>query len=175
YSESLRTKYAQFHHPRFMKVHRAGLLKIETKELEKIEELYLALKKIKQKKVILNLERFKQSPEHYYHSFINLVGILESLLTGNNNGELKYRFALNTNFLLKKAIKSEVKVDFNTLKKLYDIRSALVHTGESKKFTKDYYLLLRQITQEILIWFVHYPNYNVEEEILIELFGLESN
>jgi len=173
HSESLNFKIAQFHYPRYVKVHKAGLLEININELEEIDQLFKALKKLEDKKVKLNLERFKESPKHYHHSFINLVGILESLLTGNNSGELKYRFSLNTNYVLKKAINSSSEIDFNTIKQLYDIRSSLVHTGESKKFTKDKYLLLRQITQEILIWFVYHPEYYVEEEILKELFQKE--
>jgi len=170
YSESLNYKFAQYHYPRFIKVHRAGLSKIEVNEISEIENLYQALKKLKDKKLDLNLDRFKENPKHYYHAFINLVGILESLLTGNNNGELKYRFALNTTYLLKKVIKSEIEIDFNEIKKIYDIRSSLVHTGESKKFSKDHYLLLRKITQEILVWFVYNPSYDVEEQIMITLF-----
>ena len=171
HSESLNSKFVQFHYPRFVKVNRAGLLEISVTEIEEIEKLFKALKNLDDKKVKLNLERFKESPKHYYHSFINLVGILESLLTGNNNGELKYRFSLNTNYVLKKAINSKSKIDFNTIKKLYDIRSFLVHTGESKNFNKEKYLLLRQITQEILIWFVYHPDYDVEEEIMKDLFS----
>ena len=91
-------------------------------------------------------------------------------MTGNDNGELKFRFALYLNHILKNTIKSEIEIDLTTAKKLYDIRSSLVHSGKSKKFTKELYLLLRNITQEIIVWHVYSPNYSVEKNILEKLF-----
>mgnify|MGYP001791269413 CR=1 FL=1 len=160
----------QYHYPRFIKIAKAGLLRINVSELEEIEKLFLAIKSISNKKVKLNLERFINGPNLYYHSYINLVGILESLLIGNDNGELKFRLALYVNHILKNTIKSDIEIDFATAKKLYDIRSSLVHTGVSKKFSKELYLLLRDITREILVWNIYNPNYEVENDFLETLF-----
>ncbi|NAY91403.1 hypothetical protein GTQ34_05675 [Muricauda sp. JGD-17] len=173
FSKSQRYDACQFHYPRFIKVSKAGLLKINVSELKEIENLFLEIRSISNKKIKLNLERFINAPNTYHHSYINLVGILESLLTGNDNGELKFRFALYMNHTLKNAIKSEIEIDFITAKKLYDIRSSLVHSGVSKKFSKELYLLLRDITREILVWSIYNPNYNAEDDFLKTTFPLK--
>lgn len=171
FSKSRNYESVHFHYPRFVKIARAGIMKITVEELIEVEKLYLELKNVSSKKIKLNLERFKNGPETYHHSFINLVGILESLLTGNDNGELKFRFALYMNHMLKNKIKSDIEINFEIAKKLYDVRSSLAHSGESKKFSPELYLLMREITREILVWHIHNPNYLIESDFLKTLFG----
>lgn len=170
FSKSRNYESVHFHYPRFIKVAREGLMKVTVEELSKVENLYLELKKVTNKKIKLNLERYKNGPETYHHSFIDLVGVLESLLTGNDNGELKFRFSLYVNHILKNKIKSKIEISFKSAKELYDIRSSLAHSGESKKFSPERYLLLKEITREILVWHVHNPNYVIEPDFLKTLF-----
>tara|TARA_R110002051_G_scaffold137916_4_gene210657 strand:+ start:86498 stop:87385 length:888 start_codon:yes stop_codon:yes gene_type:complete len=174
FSKSRNYDAVQFHYPRFVKIARAGLCKITVEELKEVQNLFIELKRTSDDKIILNLERFKNGPEHNYHSFINLVGILESLLTGDDRDTLTFRFALYLNHILKNTIKSNLSIDMAKAKRLYGIRSDLAHSGKSKKFTKEDYLLLRNITQEILVWYVQNPKYNVEESILNSLSIIET-
>lgn len=170
FSKSRNYESVQFIYPRFIKVAREGLMKVNVKELSEIEKLYLELKKVTDKKINLNLERYKNGPKTYHHSFIDLVGILESLLTGNDSGELKFRFSLYVNHILKNKIKSDIEINFKSAKELYDIRSSLAHSGESKKFSPERYLLLNEITREVLVWYVHNPKYVIETDFLKTLF-----
>jgi len=173
FSKSQSYDAVQFHNPRFIKVAKAGLCKITVEELKEVQNLFVELKRSNDDKILLNLERFKNGPENYHHSFINLVGILESLLTGDDRDTLTFRFALYLNHILKNTLKSDLEIDMTKAKRLYGVRSDLVHSGKSKKFTKEDYLLLRNITQEVLVWQVKNPDYSVEKSILNTLFENE--
>jgi hypothetical protein len=166
FSQNTTVEITHFNYPRFRRVPRVGICQISVDDLPEIEKLFLELKEIKNKKILLNIERLKYDADNLHHSFINLVGILESLLTNNDTGELKFRFALYVNHILRNTINSEIKIDFPTAKKLYDIRSSLVHKGESKKYSIELYLLLKDITREILVWHIRNENYNVEKDFL---------
>jgi hypothetical protein len=170
FSQNTTVEVTHFHHPRFRRIPRVGICKISVKDLAEIENLFLKLKEIKNKKVLLNIERLKYDANNFHHSFINLVGILESLLTNNDTGELKFRFSLYVNHLLKNSMNSDISIDFPTAKKLYDIRSSLVHKGESKKYSIESHLLLKDITREILVWHIINENYSVEKDFLDYLF-----
>lgn len=79
-------------------------------------------------------------------SFLTLMISLETLLNPGE-GELKYRISRNTAALLgndKEAFKSI----FTKIRKLYDMRSKVVHTGDSKIIKKDALLNLRYYVRE---------------------------
>ena len=171
FSQNTTVEVTHFHYPRFRRIPRVGICEIAVEELFEIEKLFLKLKELRDKKILLNIERLRYDAENLHHSFINLVGILESLLINNDTGELKFRFSLYVNHILKNSIKSEISIDFLTTKKLYDVRSSLVHKGESKKYSVELYILLKDITREILVWYINNENYNIEKEFLDFLFN----
>ena len=63
--------------------------------------------------------------------FIEAVSIIESIITGNEQGELTFRFSLYSSYLLSN--KLGVDVSRNYMNKIYGFRSGLTHTGEWKK------------------------------------------
>lgn len=67
-------------------------------------------------------------------SFISLVTSLEVLLNSSSS-ELRYRVCRNTAVLLGTS-KQKSRLIFDKMKRLYDIRSQLVHTGACKKFSE---------------------------------------
>ncbi|WP_072305078.1 HEPN domain-containing protein [Cellulophaga fucicola] len=170
FSQNTTVEITHFNYPRFRRIPQTGICQISVKDLPEIEKLFLKLKKIENKKILLNIERLKYDADNLHHSFINLVGILESLLTNNDTGELKFRFSLYVNHILRNSINSDIKIDFPTAKKLYDVRSSLVHKGESKKYSIELYLLLKDITREILVWHIENENYNVEKDFMEYVF-----
>lgn len=65
--------------------------------------------------------------------FISLVVSLESLCLPGFNDELKFRLSLRIAKILSKYFKLEVEEQFKTVKKIYDIRSKIIHCGKSKE------------------------------------------
>ena len=49
------------------------------------------------------------------------------------NDELKFRLSLRIAKILSKYFKLEVEEQFKTVKKIYDIRSKIIHCGKSKE------------------------------------------
>ena len=79
-------------------------------------------------------------------SFLTLMISLETLLNPGER-ELKYRISRNTAVLLGND-REESKAIFSEIKKLYDKRSKVVHTGESNIIKKKNVLKLRHYVRE---------------------------
>ena len=79
-------------------------------------------------------------------SFLTLMISLETLLNPGE-GELKYRISRNTAVLLGNDREASRNI-FTEIKKFYDMRSKVVHTGDSKIIKKDALLNLRYYVRE---------------------------
>lgn len=79
-------------------------------------------------------------------SFLTLMMSLETLLNPGEQ-ELRYRISRNTAVLLGRG-KEESRTIFSEIKELYDKRSKVVHTGDSKIVKRDALLKLRHHVRE---------------------------
>ena len=96
----------------------------------------------------LAFENFERSYEidNESLSFVTLIISLETLLNKSAQ-ELRYRISRNAAVLLGEDQEDSKKI-FTEIKGLYDIRSEIVHSGKSKKFTKRDLLRLRHYVRE---------------------------
>lgn len=79
-------------------------------------------------------------------AFLSLMISLETMLNPSDH-ELRYRVSRNTAILLGQD-KEESEAIFKDVKKSYDTRSKLIHTGQSKEVIKDNVLKLRHYVRE---------------------------
>lgn len=105
----------------------------------------------KHKYINFALENFSESYRvaHAYLAFVSLMMSMEALF---NDGkyELRNKVSRGCAVLLGKTIKSSRKI-FSDLKKLYDLRSTLVHTGDTTKIDVEDLLLLRSYVRQSLL------------------------
>jgi len=80
-------------------------------------------------------------------SFLSLMISLETLFQPSNQGELRYKISRNTAVLLGKET-GDSKLIFSKVRKLYDKRSKIVHTGKSNVIDKEDLLKLRYYARE---------------------------
>jgi hypothetical protein len=99
----------------------------------------------------LSSEGFSES-----HRFIDLAIIMEMLLLPKKSKELAYRFGLRFANLLKKRIGSHSRADirdlFATGKRIYDVRSRIVHGGFDKRAKDELEALSTFVQQSILLY-----------------------
>jgi len=74
------------------------------------------------------LPLFQRIRKDGLESIIDYVTVLESLVC-ENEGELKFKFALRTTLLVEKDVNKR-KPTFETLKEIYNYRSKLVHGSD---------------------------------------------
>jgi hypothetical protein len=137
---------------------------LEIKNKNELSEIKRIYKKILDKK---NNNTFQIIAESYKNAisgistdikirFILLVIALECLCLPAINDELKFRFSLRIAKLLSKYCKSNVEEQFNIeeqfkfAKKIYDIRSDIVHNGESDKLDINTFLKTVKITSQLI-------------------------
>ena len=87
-------------------------------------------------------------------SFLSLMISLETMLNPGH-AELRYHVSRNTAVLLGNKETESEKI-FRDVKGLYDKRSKLVHTGNSKEITKDDLLKLRKYVRESIVKFYEF-------------------
>jgi len=100
--------------------------------------------------------------------------IIEMLYSPSKEEQLRFRVSLAVAKLfnknnLKIDDKKEVetsKEKFDEMKKLYDIRSKLVHSGESNKLTNNEFLLLADIVRKSLLLYLDNPEHFKQESLL---------
>lgn len=86
---------------------------------------------------------------HPYLGFISLMMAMEAIFNDGKN-ELRNKVSRGGAVLLGKNINSSRRI-FSDLKKLYDIRSSLVHTGDISKIGNEELLLLRSYVRQSLL------------------------
>lgn len=125
------------------------LCHIESSELQDLSK-FLSETKIPFERAFLQLafENFELSYEipNIALSFLTLMIGLEALLNPGER-ELKYRVSRNAAVLLGNGTERSRRI-FSEIKKLYDKRSRVVHTGQSKIIKKEHVLKLRHYVRE---------------------------
>jgi len=118
---------------------RVYLLKI--KDILKIKKLYNKIKKTNNKKYDLIIEKFlfALSGENIKdeHRFLELVSILEMLyLESSSHQELSFRISLRVAKVLSKYLSMNSRTIFKDMRKIYNIRSGISHSGHHKETGK---------------------------------------
>ncbi|MCV0401652.1 MAG: hypothetical protein K5777_06720 [Nitrosopumilus sp.] len=103
-------------------------------------------------------------------SVIDYSTVLESLVC-ENEGELKFKFALRTSLLISNDSKSRKEL-FDFLKKVYNIRSSLVHGSEIsfRTFSRehvDIVLNLENIVKRALLEYLEFVNSGLSKKEII--------
>jgi hypothetical protein len=124
----------------------------------------ILVKQSDKNEIIKNRFLFIKTNDNQKVNFVELVGLLESILLGNDSNELNYRFSLYLCFLFK-------NTEFKTYSEYYDIRSKLTHTGTSKKYNNEKYENLLQLTIEVVkLYFAEDINSDIISKRIIESF-----
>lgn len=130
------------------------LMTISVSELPEIIDLYKKIEKINNLKFNLINERFDNAITNLSTNkigYVELVGIIESILLQNHKDELRFRFSLYLANILNSL---NYTLTFKECQEIYDTRSKLVHTGEIKNFNDDNFFMLFDITQIIIKWYI---------------------
>lgn len=150
-----------FIYPRF--INETEKFTIHTKEFEKIRKIVKLINKNTNLK--LAFERFNNAistKTNEENSFIDFVTILESIFLNNpGKHELSFTFSLYTSFILKNKLK--INATFKEMKDIYTVRSQLVHSGKSKKYSKDLYNKTKKYTRCLLLWSLKNSSINDKE------------
>lgn len=126
------------------------ILNLSTIDIAKVDKLLNKLYNSKDVKIDLLKHRFSLISNVDLDKklrFVEAVSIIESIVCGNEKNELRFRFSLFSHFLIDYA-------DFNEFKKIYDIRSQLVHTGRSKLFSNQLLERIVRISKDILLEYI---------------------
>ncbi len=125
---------------------------ISTKEFWRIKKIVTLINN--NKSLHLAFERFNNAlsnKTNEKNSFIDFVTILESIFLENSgNQELSFRFSLYTSYILKNKLKTATS--FKEMQEIYTVRSKLVHSGTSNKYSKELYEKTKKYTRLLLLW-----------------------
>ena len=96
----------------------------------------------------MSFENYEDSYEaqHPILSFLSLMIAMEVLFNPGKS-ELRYRISRNCAVLLGKDEKESQEI-FSTIRNIYDVRSKIIHTGDSSNFDKEHLPLLRHYIRE---------------------------
>ena len=107
-------------------------------------------------------------------SFLTLMIAMETLFNDGTQ-ELRYRLARGAAVFLGKSIKESQQI-FNDLRKLYDKRSTLVHTGDSKNISSSDLHLLQNYVRDSLRLLIecNLPKKELTSRLTLEAFGAQN-
>jgi hypothetical protein len=131
-----------------------SIFRINVADIEAIEKLYKIVKTSLTEKSKLLLERFNNaiaSTTSKINTYIEFVSMIESIMVGEPY-ELRFRFALFSTFILITFCSFPIK--YKELLDIYDLRSKLIHTGKSEKFSDIKLERLADITIRIIRWYL---------------------
>jgi len=141
---------------------------LEEEDISKIKELYGCIKKTKDKKFALIIEKFLfgLSGEGIIdeHRFLELVSILEILYLPGEGGEKTFKFSLRAAKVLSKYLLYDSEDVFNKMRKIYGVRSKLSHSGFHKD-TKKYLNELINYTRQSIKLFLKENRLFTKEEL----------
>ena len=150
------------------------LYRLEKDDITEIEQIHKKITGLKNKKYWLLIERFNNAISNessFKNAFVDLAGILESILLQNNKNELRFRFSLHLSNLLNLLGSS---ITFKKAQTIYDIRSKLVHTGDAKGFNEALFFELLNYTRIIIKWYLENNlDDSKAQEILFEKLELK--
>jgi len=146
--------------------------KINQSEEGRLKQVFLRLSNLSPKAQMM-LERYKFAlsfdsiPDQ--NRFIDLTTIMEMIYIPEKSGtELSFRLSLRLAKVMNQKFGLNSKEAYKEAKKLYGIRSSLVHTGVSKALNHEMLFKLLDFTHKSLALFIDEPSL-FEEESLNEL------
>jgi len=145
-------------------------LSLTATDLKEIQKIFILIENRKDD------EKFKLLADLYDRSlqggkvhmdirFLLLAISLESLYLPIQESELKYRLSIRAAKLLSNIKYGDAKDIFLKIKKIYDIRSKLVHSGKMKGVTSDIFSELTNIVRVSLIHYIENPNDFLEDSL----------
>ena len=155
YGVNLRTREIHFLHP--IPFYGSGVYSLEEKDIPKIKELYEAIKNTKSKRYDLIAEKFLFALSGLHikndHRFLELATILEMLYIPRAKTELSFRFSLRACKALSKYQSMDEEKTYEDMRKIYDIRSGISHSGFHRDTAK-YLNKLIDYTRKSIVLFL---------------------
>ncbi len=148
----------------------SNILKLQEHEIINVVENYTIISKSRNDILKKRLNICLDLEQDNHIRFIEAVSIMESILCGNDSGELSFRFSLYASFILKKHC---INISSKDIKDFYNIRSKLVHTGDKKGYTDDKLVLALEYTK--IIYFEYLTNEITGKSILKDIERLWLN
>ena len=153
-----------------------GRYHISKSELNSVISLYKKITKIEDKNLELSLRRFNDATsESGYkpNAFLDFITILESLFLQDMYQELRFRFSLYISYILNNKI--GIKITFSEIKKIYDTRSELLHSGKSRNYNQDLFTLTENLTRELVKWYInnYWKNKKAPFELMLKDLGIK--
>jgi hypothetical protein len=105
-------------------------------------------------------------------SFLDLIIALENLYLKGITQELTYRLSLRASFTLGKSGREKRDI-YDFFKKVYDMRSKMVHARESKNVSYDVLFEVREYTRKSLKVFLKNPKLREKDQLENLIFGIE--
>lgn len=130
--------------------------KSDIDNFRKIYPIIFKSKDDKRLKLIFNKLKFVISSDQIPNEnrFIDLMTIMEMLYLPELGNELKFRLSLRTAKIFNKFYNDDSNKVFNEIKKVYDIRSSIIHNGEAKT-KKGQLINLTDESNNILVKFLN--------------------
>lgn len=152
---------------------------INLKDLKQVKNIFEKYKKLKDDEHLkLMIENFfyalsGEKKINYKIRFMQLTTILEMLYVPNGQQELSFRLAIRAAKIIGKNKSYDAIDSFKELKKIYEIRSKIVHQGEYKKEDlQKYFGILANFVRISL--FVYLDNPKVFEDEMLNAIVLKS-
>ena len=148
----------------------------DLRQIKKIFEKYKTVKDDEHLKLMIDNFFYALSGEkkiNYKIRFIQLTTILEMLYVPNGQQELSFRLAIRAAKIIGKNKSYDAISSFGELKKIYEIRSKIVHQGEYKKEDlQKYFGILANFVRISL--FVYLDNPKVFKDEMLNAIVLKS-
>lgn len=170
YGVNQKTDAIHFLHP--IPFYGKNVYSLEEDDIAKIQDLYKTIKATKSKRYDLIVQKFLFALSGLSlrsdHRFLELATILEMLYSSKSaRTELKFRLSLRACKVLSKYQSLAEEQTFKDMKKIYDIRSGISHSGSHKE-TDKYLEKLIDYTRKSIVLFLNDPSI-FEDEKLDEL------
>lgn len=145
----------------------SDILKLQENEIDNISKNYTIISKSQNDILKKRLNICLDTEQDKHIKFIEAVSIMESILCGNDSGELGFKFSLFGSFVLKK---NNINISSQDLKDFYVARSHLVHSGKKDRYTDEKLDLALKYTK--IIYFEYLYNQITEKSILDDISKL---
>lgn len=130
-------------------------------DLPKIVALYETIKNTKSKRYDLIIDKFLFAMSglsiNPHHRFLELTTILEMLYVPTVRAELRFRFSLRVCKVLSKYLGMNEEKTYADMRRIYDIRSGISHSGSHKNAAK-YLDELIDYTRRSIVLFLSTPS-----------------
>jgi hypothetical protein len=152
-----------------------GITKIGKSETRIFHSFFYNVRKMSNDKIFkLISEKFCYSTSGedtpLENRLVDFITILESLFMPDSNMELSFKLSIRVAKLLHKELKMTEKELFQEMKKLYDIRSTIVHKGSSIKLNNETLMMVSEIARNTIVKYVTNKDLFTEEKLNELLF-----